>query len=298
MKTISRFGICSLALVISTLSVPLSPVVAYAANNKQSSHSPNHHANERALKNSPDKDNPEVETAPETAPAAQDQPSKAPSAAPQPDSTPAAATPTSRAQDPAGNNGTVKIDRTPFDNHPNNQPHTTCTFQVDFYGFDANVGNAAVIFEMQAPTNKGQTLQVVSGDLTPNIGEDAASGGTDLDASETYKLAFTGTPHASQGFHVKLTVHAPGSQGNDTKHKVFWVQPCAQPVTPQTPGVILGEAASTTRGKVLSSTSQLPAKLPSTGAYSNMLNILGVFAAITAYGATYALQTLRIRRTL
>jgi hypothetical protein len=29
-----------------------------------------------------------------------------------------------------------------------------------------------------------------------------------------------------QGFHVKLTVHAEGSQGADTKHKVFWVEGC------------------------------------------------------------------------
>jgi hypothetical protein len=27
---------------------------------------------------------------------------------------------------------------------------------------------------------------------------------------------------------VKLTVHTPGSQGADTKHKVFWVEPCEE----------------------------------------------------------------------
>jgi hypothetical protein len=57
-----------------------------------------------------------------------------------------------------------------------------------------------------------------------------------LDASETYTLSFTGTPHPQQGFHVKLTIHADGSQGADTKHKVFWVQPCEVPTTlPTTP---------------------------------------------------------------
>ncbi len=34
------------------------------------------------------------------------------------------------------------------------------------------------------------------------------------------------TRHPQQGYHVKLTIHAPGSQGADTKHKVFWVEPC------------------------------------------------------------------------
>ena len=37
---------------------------------------------------------------------------------------------------------------------------------------------------------------------------------------------------ALKGFHVKLTIHADGSQGADTKHKVFWVQPCEVPTTP------------------------------------------------------------------
>lgn len=126
--------------------------------------------------------------------------------------------------DPKGNNGTVKIDGAPWDDHPNNEPHPGCTFQVDFYGFDQGVGDAQVTFALQAPTNDG-TLAVEGGDLTPDIGEDAAGGGTDLDASETYQLGFTGVP-AKQGYHVKLTVHAPGSIGADTKHKVFWVSGC------------------------------------------------------------------------
>ncbi len=62
------------------------------------------------------------------------------------------------------------------------------------------------------------------------IGEDDNCGGgseAGLDASETYTLDFTGiTPHPSQGFHVKLTINAEGSQGADVKHKVFWVTGC------------------------------------------------------------------------
>ena len=37
---------------------------------------------------------------------------------------------------PPGNNGTIKIDDVPFDDHPNNEPHVGCVFQVDFYGYD------------------------------------------------------------------------------------------------------------------------------------------------------------------
>src|ERR687897_729677 len=37
---------------------------------------------------------------------------------------------------PPGNNGTVKIDDIPVDDHPDNQPHVGCQFQVDFYDYD------------------------------------------------------------------------------------------------------------------------------------------------------------------
>jgi len=127
--------------------------------------------------------------------------------------------------DPPGNNGTVKIDGVDFDSAPNNEPHVGCTFQVDFYGFDEKAGDAKVTFESQAPTADA-TITVVSGDLTPFIGGDAAGGGTDVDAQVTYKLAFTGDPQPNQGYHVKLTVNAPFSQGADTKFKVFFVTGC------------------------------------------------------------------------
>src|SRR5919201_6690597 len=35
---------------------------------------------------------------------------------------------------PPGNNGTIKIDRQPFDDLPNNEPHVGCVFPIDFYG--------------------------------------------------------------------------------------------------------------------------------------------------------------------
>jgi hypothetical protein len=148
------------------------------------------------------------------------------------------------AQNPPGNNGTVKLDAQPFDNHPDNQPHVGCDFQVDFYGFDAdpNPGSptyvADVIFELHPPTAADQTMSV-SGDTTPFIGEDDNAGGgseAGLDASVPYTLSFTGAPHPQQGYHVKLTIHAPGSQGADVKHKVFWVTGCEAQLPPPPPG--------------------------------------------------------------
>jgi hypothetical protein len=135
---------------------------------------------------------------------------------------------------PPGNNGTVKIDRDTFDDHPNNEPHVGCNFQVDFYGFDLGDLNADVTFAVQPPTGKDRVL------LTDTlfIGEDDNSGGgseTGLDASGTYDLSthLDGlTPHPKQGYHVKLTVKADGSRGADTKHKVFWVEGCTLPIIP------------------------------------------------------------------
>ena len=54
--------------------------------------------------------------------------------------------------DPPGNNGTIKIDDVVFDNHPNNEPHVGCVFQVDFYGFDEGDLFANVTFKVQPPT--------------------------------------------------------------------------------------------------------------------------------------------------
>lgn len=134
------------------------------------------------------------------------------------------------AADPPGNNGTIKIDGLAFDDAPDNEPHVGCTFQLDFYGFDEATGgafSAGVTFAVQPPTGR----DVILGD-TVFIGEDPAGGGTDLDASRTYDLssALAGySPHPQQGYHVKVTVNAPGSIGADTKYKVFWVTDCDIP---------------------------------------------------------------------
>jgi hypothetical protein len=131
--------------------------------------------------------------------------------------------PTSFAK-PPGNNGMVKVDSTPFDDKPNNEPHVGCTFEIDFYGYEAGDLTATVTFEGIAPTGGG----MLASDSVA-IGQDPAGGGTDLDASRTYDLSAplsSVQPHARQGYHVKLTVRADGSIGSDVKHKVFWVQAC------------------------------------------------------------------------
>lgn len=126
---------------------------------------------------------------------------------------------------PPGNNGTVKIDGIPFDQYPDNEPHVGCLFEVDFYGFDLGAYNATVTFYAQPPTEK--FVQLLTDSVF--IGEDAAGGGTDLDAEADYDLSPLLEPyfeHPNQGFHVKLKVNAPGSIGRDTKYKTFWVTGC------------------------------------------------------------------------
>lgn len=129
------------------------------------------------------------------------------------------------AADPPGGNGTVKIDGIAFDQHPGNEPHVGCNFEVDFYGFDEGDLDATVTFTVHPPTGRFVTLLT---DTVP-IGEDAAGGGTDLDAEREYDLSSVlqgYTAHPQQGYHVKLRVDAPGSIGADTKFKVFWVTGC------------------------------------------------------------------------
>ena len=159
--------------------------------------------------------------------------------------------------DPPGNNGTVKVDGKEFDSHPDNQPHVGCVFEIDFYGYDKGDLEATVTFDAIAPTGDTELLT----DVVP-IGEDEAGGGTDLDQSQSYDLsnalaAFT--PHPEQGFHVKLTVNAEGSQGADTKFKAFWVESCeTTPPTTEPPGstttTVPGETTTTVPGSTPTTT--------------------------------------------
>jgi hypothetical protein len=143
--------------------------------------------------------------------------------------------PAAFAQDPGGNNGTVKVDGIAFGAHQNNEPHVGCIFEIDFYNYDAGGLEATVTFTGQAPTGKGIVL--IDSD-TVELQDDPAGGGTDVDAQEEYDLSTLvgqlGDAHKKQGYHIKLTVHAEGSKGKDTKHKVFWVKCASSPSSPPT----------------------------------------------------------------
>lgn len=124
--------------------------------------------------------------------------------------------------------GTVKIDGVDIRNGPpGGTPHQGCAFVVEFSDYDEGADlSAEVNFEDQSPTADGG-LQVVSGDLNPFVGEDAAGGEDDLDAKETYTLRFTGQPDPDLGYLVEITV--------DDLSKSFWVQGCTTATPPTTP---------------------------------------------------------------
>lgn len=200
---------------------------------------------------------------------------------------------TTSTHSPAGNNGFIKVNQEVVpDSTPNNDPHVSCQFKIEFYNYDQNPANRAhVSFALHNPTaGEGYSL-AVSGNQNPVIGGDAASGGNDLDAIESYRLSFTGQSHPQQGYHVKLTINADGSRGADVKHKVFWVQPCA--------GQVLGSSGG---GQTLSSSTTretarvLPGTLPSTGTnpYGFVITLL---ASVLSYIVTYGAQKLRSLRT-
>jgi hypothetical protein len=126
---------------------------------------------------------------------------------------------------PPGNNGTIKIGTAPVDDveqkNSNNHPHVACTFYVQWFNFDSGLDkDVTVAFVAHPPSG--------STPVAPLIGPSAFSFSTSA-TSRLYKLDTTGlTLHPNQGYHIKVTIHAEGSQGNDTKSKVFWVQPCAE----------------------------------------------------------------------
>jgi hypothetical protein len=180
------------------------------------------------------------------------------------------------APNPPGNNGTIKIDRLPFDDAPDNEPHVGCSFQVDFYGYDAGDLDADVTFESHPPTGPVRVLLTD----TVFIGEDDNNGGgseAGLDASKTYTLDFTGIePHPNQGFHVKLTINAEGSQGADVKHKVFWVTECPPgPTTTTTIGGITPSTPSTAGATSPSATTTTTARAPSGGGQGPSTSAVG-----------------------
>jgi hypothetical protein len=151
--------------------------------------------------------------------------------------------------DPKGNNGTIKLagfggtngpghssggGSTPM--HPSNDPHLPCDFSVEGYGFDAVASQSDLTFEQMAPT-RGGSAQYGS---VPLDGDSHGGGGSTAgyDGVQDFSLTFEGDPHPKHGYHVKLTAVTDYSQGSQTKHKVFWVEPCetTTPPSEETPG--------------------------------------------------------------
>jgi hypothetical protein len=160
-----------------------------------------------------------------------------------------------------GNNGTVKVgDTGDLDGPPENNPHLPCTFNVQWFNFDSGWGplQATVVFEDQSPTG---VLKSVTGNTSPsftgNGGQPGAGDG--LDHAEQYTLAFDGPPQDQQGYHVKVTVTTPHSQGNDTKSKVFWVGPCGDVSTDVSPVTPIVTPSRCVAGQPTKATLNLPA---------------------------------------
>lgn len=134
---------------------------------------------------------------------------------------------------PAGNNGTVKINDEAVADDPGlgNEPIlASCTVNVRWYGFDAGLRDSTVTFESQSPTTASQLVSPV-GPHDADFTAPTPTTGNTLSHEEDYTLAFSGAP-AAQGYHVKATVYTDGSQGNDTKSKVFWLPSTCGPATP------------------------------------------------------------------
>lgn len=133
-----------------------------------------------------------------------------------------------RSQDPAGNNGTVKVDGAAYDTRVDNEPHVSCAFRVTFFGFDEGQ-TADITVTGVAPTRGGLLLQEKA---VPTSGDRAGGAANDTDgATRVYTaddLGLTGVvaPHPKQGYHIKVAVDSLEAPGG-AKQKVLWLEPCA-----------------------------------------------------------------------
>jgi hypothetical protein len=188
------------------------------------------------------KPSPSPTVEPSAAPAPDPTASEAPSPAEDPTDPPtsAPAEDEQAGSGPGGGSGIVKLDRRPWDQAPNNEPHVGCTFQLDFYNYPEGV-TARYSFTLWPPTGPAD-LDGGSGSLF--IGDDPAGGGQDLDGEATVELGpallSSGIePHHHNGWHVRVVVRARATAGADQKQKVFWVRACKaeEPEEPEEPTV-------------------------------------------------------------
>jgi LPXTG-motif cell wall-anchored protein len=207
----------------------------------------------------------------------------------------AASTAAAAATDPAGNNGTVKIDGVPFDNWPpNNEPHVTCEFEIQFFGFDE--GQTADITLKGHPPSSPDRVVTKTWDDFP-ISDDAHGGAANdpdarihVSATELANLAGM-KPNENQGFHIRLDVVSP----EGPKHKVFWLEPCVAPTSPPaspptSPPTSPPSSPPTSPGAV--TTSPGGGQLPVTGTALGGLVALG----LGLIGGGAALVVMRRRR--
>jgi hypothetical protein len=123
---------------------------------------------------------------------------------------------------------------------------------------------ADVTFEVHPPT--GNPEVILEDEVF--IGEDDNSGGgseAGLDASETYDLSAVlqgFEQHPQQGWHVKLTINADGSQGADVKHKVFWVSDCETPPTTTSTSTTSTSTTTSTSSTTSTSTTSTSTSVP------------------------------------
>ena len=144
-----------------------------------------------------------------------------------------------------GSNGTVKVDGVVFDDGLGNEPHVGCTFQVDFYGFDAGTNNVSVTFAAQPPSGQDTAVSPVPGGGLTSFTMEGTGPGNALDtpdAQQTYQLDTSGlTEQPQQGYHIKITTAVTNADDVVTfsKQKVIWVDGCtpAPPAAPTLAGV-------------------------------------------------------------
>lgn len=146
-----------------------------------------------------------------------------------------------------GNKGTVKIAGVDVDGVVDaddaNHPHVQNPFALRWYGYEAGDHTTAVSFEAQPPSGTS-TMPILEG--RASFAFTASGSGGDLNHTEVYRLDTTGLEeHEVQGFHVKVTVTVPNTQGNDTKHKVFWITE-PEPTESPTPSPTVSPTVSPT----------------------------------------------------
>jgi hypothetical protein len=120
----------------------------------------------------------------------------------------------------SGSAGDVKVSNTSVDSIPNNDPHQSCLFNLEFYNFDLGSPDATYTLSLVSPTGGGvlktNTVAVGGGPIDGNQLDAVAN--VDLTGAQ----GFAGVSPVSQGFHISLDVTDPGLQGG-AKSKTFWV---------------------------------------------------------------------------